>query len=97
MKVVLLDGNRIKNAQDMHAAYAEALELPEYYGANLDALFDVLTETTEEIGVILVNNEKLAEALGHRWTALLRLLVDVKRLRRGFKVSLDPFNEEELD
>ncbi len=97
MKVVLLDGNRIKNSDDLHAAFAEALDLPDYYGRNLDALYDVLTETTEEIGVILVNNEKLADALGARWTGLLRLLVDVRRLRRGFHVSLDPFDEESLD
>ena len=97
MKVVLLDGNRIKNSNDMHQAFIDALELPDYYGRNLDALFDVLSETTDEIGVIIVNNERLADALGNRWTGLLRLLVDLKRLRRGFHVTLDPFDEESLE
>ena len=30
--------------EDVHRAIAERLPLPEYYGGNLDALYDVLTE-----------------------------------------------------
>ena len=97
MKVVLLDGNRIKTAEDLHRTFREALGFPEWYGNNLDALYDMLTETQEEVGVILVNNTQLADALGERWTALLRLLVNVRRLRRGFRVSFDPFGDMELE
>lgn len=94
MRIVFLDGNRIASAQDMHAEFARALEFPEWYGNNLDALHDMLSESTEEIGVILVNTDKLAETLGRRWTALLRLLVDMKRERRGFHVMMEPFAGE---
>ena len=91
MKIVLLDGNKIKNAADMHRAFAEALDFPEWYGNNLDALSDMLTESTEPTGVILVNTDELADALGWRWEMLLRLLVEVRRARRNFFVTLDPF------
>ena len=91
MKVVLLDGNRINGIRDVHRAFAEALDFPEWYGNNLDALSDQLTESTEPTGVILVNTDELAEALGWRWEMLLRLLVEVRRARRSFYVTLDPF------
>jgi len=94
MKTVFLDGNRIASAQDMHDEFSRALDFPEWYGNNLDALHDMLTESTEEIGVILVNTDKLGETLGGRWTALLRLLVDMKRERRGFHVLMEPFAGE---
>ncbi|MBR4434815.1 MAG: barstar family protein [Clostridia bacterium] len=94
MKTVFLDGNRIETAEMMHAEFKAALDFPEWYGNNLDALHDLLTESTEPIGVILVNTDKLSEALGRRWTALLRLLVDLKRSRERFYVLMEPFGEE---
>ena len=94
MKVVLLDGERIRGQADMHACFKRALDLPDWYGANLDALHDVLTESTEPTGVIIVNADKLAEALDWRWEMLLRLLVNVKRERGNFYVTLDPFGVE---
>ncbi|MBO4879329.1 MAG: barstar family protein [Clostridia bacterium] len=93
MKIVLLDGEKIKSAADMHRAFKKALRFPDWYGNNLDALSDMLTESTDEIGVILVNTDKLAESLGWRWEMLLRLLVELKRERPNFKVSFEPFRE----
>lgn len=46
-----LDGNLIK--ENGHDYLADALGLPEYYGKNLDALYDCLTEISCEI--VLVN------------------------------------------
>ena len=45
-----LDGNLIK--EQGHDYLMEALSLPEYYGKNLDALYDCLTEMECEIEVI---------------------------------------------
>lgn len=42
-----LDGNLIKERG--HDYLMEALELPDYYGKNLDALYDCLTEMECEI------------------------------------------------
>lgn len=90
MKIVLLDGEKITNSADMHRAFKEALGFPEWYGNNLDALNDMLTESTEDIGVILVNTDKLSDALGWRWEMVLRLLVDLKREKPNFSVSFEP-------
>ena len=91
MKIVLLDGDRIGNSRDMHRAFSEALGFPEWYGSNLDALHDMLSERSEEIGVILVNTDRLSENLGWRWEMLLRMLVELKRENERFHVTLDPF------
>lgn len=45
-----LDGNLIK--EQGHDYLMEALSLPEYYGKNLDALYDCLTEMECEIELI---------------------------------------------
>lgn len=42
-----LDGSYLRNPQEAHEYLMEQLELPEYYGHNLDALYDCLTEMGE--------------------------------------------------
>lgn len=91
MKIVLLDGEKIKTKADVHKAFSETLDFPEYYGNNLDALHDMLTEGTDEIGVIAVNTEMLSENLGKWWKSLIRLLRDVANDRESFHVSVEPF------
>ena len=41
--------------EDLHRALAECLDFPEWYGNNLDALYDELTEISQETLVILCN------------------------------------------
>ena len=44
MKKIILDGNYLCNREVAHTYLQEKLELPDYYGKNLDALYDCLTE-----------------------------------------------------
>lgn len=44
MKQVTLDGNLLADAAQAHDYLKEILEIPEYYGKNLDALYDCLTD-----------------------------------------------------
>ena len=44
MKQVILDGNILADAAKVHDYLMEMLEFPEYYGKNLDALHDCLTD-----------------------------------------------------
>jgi ribonuclease inhibitor len=40
---IILEGSKIANKQDFHQQLKVILELPDYYGGNLDALWDCLT------------------------------------------------------
>ena len=44
MKQITLDGNLLADAAKVHDYLKEMLEFPEYYGNNLDALYDCLTD-----------------------------------------------------
>ena len=43
----------------IHSQLADALHFPAYYGRNLDALYDCLTEVEEDVRIQLVNSEAL--------------------------------------
>ena len=97
MKIVLLDGNVISCADDLHRAFSEALGFPEYYGANLDALNDMLSERAGETGVIAVNTAGLKKAMGRKWKPFLRLMDDLSGNGTGFCFTADPFGTGKND
>ena len=43
MKIVTIDCAGIQTSAAFHSALAQDMNFPEYYGKNLDALFDCLT------------------------------------------------------
>ncbi len=44
MKIVVLDGRKMTDRETAHIYLKKKLALPEYYGKNLDSLFDCLCE-----------------------------------------------------
>ena len=71
---VVLDGKAMVDRVTAHTHLAERLELPTYYGRNLDALYDMLTEIGEETEIILTDPAVVAEQMGKYGEALLATL-----------------------
>ena len=74
MAEITLDGLELQSMEEVHDLFARALDLPEWYGRNLDALFDCLTDAHEPVTVRLLHRDTLRESLGRRGSALIRLL-----------------------
>ncbi len=55
MKEIIIDGSTIFTSSDLHEALSRALSLPAHYGKNLDALYDCLTEISEDTHLELRN------------------------------------------
>ena len=58
-----LDCRQMADKQAVHAYLKQALSLPEYYGNNLDALFDILTEYEEPVELVLTHWHLLSKWL----------------------------------
>ena len=88
MRYVILDGRTIKDMDAVHGVFAEALDFPDYYGRNLDALHDCLTDSIGEVTVVVLESELMSAALGEDFSRLLMLLGDVLEEREGFSVYI---------
>lgn len=68
---VILNGKAMTDRPTAHSHLTERLELPAWYGRNLDALYDVLTGIGEDTELILENPTAVIENLGKYGEALL--------------------------
>lgn len=64
MKIVELDGRKMDSIQNTHTYLKESMELPEYYGENLDAMYDVLSDISENTFVFVLNSQQMRKSLG---------------------------------
>ena len=52
MEERIIDCNQIQTREDLHRMFREVLSFPEWYGNNLDALYDCLTEISGKVRLL---------------------------------------------
>lgn len=62
MKIVI-DGNYMKSKRKTHSYLKKKLNLPDYYGENLDALWDILSTWSDKLNIRFINEYKAREYL----------------------------------
>ena len=76
--IIRIDGADIKNRDDFFDTLAQQIDFPDYFGKNLDALYDILSERDPDLTVEFVRYDELEEAVGSRFLyQLKRLFADV--------------------
>jgi len=75
---VTLDFKNIKNKSDLHKYLKKQLELPEYYGNNLDALHDCIDNTGESLSIKILNFDSLKKNVGEYADVLLHVFEDAE-------------------
>ncbi len=83
---IILDGKAMTDRVAAHSHLAQRLELPEYYGRNLDALYDVLMELTGEI--VLEAPAAVIEQLGRYGEALLATMQEAAETNPGLTITI---------
>lgn len=59
MNVYLLDGKDMTSREVAYHVIQEQMKLPEFFGHNLDALYDCLSELPKETAIVIVNETRL--------------------------------------
>ncbi|WP_413577205.1 barstar family protein [Bdellovibrio sp. HCB290] len=72
--LVLVQGREIQSLKQLHAVLADGLKLPKSYGANFDALYDVLTDPSvisKNWDITIIGGKHLYDNLGEQKTQTL--------------------------
>lgn len=77
MKKVILDGNMMTSRQETHEYIKKKMKFPDYYGNNLDALADCLSEIGKKTTVTLINTDKMKENLGVYHKGFIRVFTEL--------------------
>lgn len=84
-KNIVFDGRQFTSKDVFHDLMVKEFELPSYYGRNLDALWDLLSER-RDLSVLIMNAQGIEENLGSYGKSVLKLFDDLNGLE-GFKVD----------
>jgi len=83
---ITLDCSGIADRKEFHSRIAQALRFPDWYGSNLDALMDCLTEL-DGIELELDHWQEVQEALGDYGLAARETFRDAAEENPGFSVT----------
>ncbi|MBD5118878.1 MAG: barstar family protein [Clostridiales bacterium] len=87
METIRLDGVQLRDREDAMELLGQALALPEWWGQNLDALYDCLTDLGGPVRLGVFRREAMMETpFGRR---LLRVLRDAAEELPWLELELD--------
>ena len=89
---VILDCQKLSCRRPAHKYLQEALGFPKYYGKNLDALFDCLTELSD-CTIVLRGKAQLMEN-GGCGARILQVMEDAARANPGLTLETDNSEDE---
>ena len=89
---VILDCQKLSCRRSAHKYLQEVLGFPAYYGKNLDALFDCLTDLGN-CTIVLRGKEQLAESGGYG-ARILQVLEDAAQVNPGLTLETEDLKDE---
>lgn len=90
MNKIILDASKFTSKEEFHTIVKEKFDFPDYYGNNLDGLWDLLTER-RNLDIDLINIEKL-DLLGNYGKSIFKLFDELNEIK-GNDISF--FSQEE--
>jgi len=87
-KKVNLAGKSIRSPEEFYGQIARKLRFPDYFGRNLDALWDILTTDVKgPVELAWEDAEASRKFMGKDFEKIAALLKDVEKERDDFKVT----------
>lgn len=88
---IIIDGLQMKSEDDFHEIIGKKLYSTEYYGKNLDALWDVLTGMAGRPLTIIWKNSIKSQEIFPRYEKIIKILKEVEEWDESIGVK-DRFN-----
>ncbi|MBO4537839.1 MAG: barstar family protein [Erysipelotrichaceae bacterium] len=89
MNIFILDGTKMTDRETCHHYIARIMHFPDYYGNNLDALYDCLGEYGPQSTVIIMNKTILLMYLDDYGEKLLETFRDAANEPASFNLIIN--------
>ena len=89
MKEITINCRGFAPRSDLHKAFAEALSFPDWYGNNLDALYDQLTSIGAETVIRLANWAEAEGTMGRYAICARRAMEDAVQANPKLKIVFE--------
>ncbi len=91
VKRVTLNGRTIRSLDDLYDELETLLSLPEHFGRNLDALWDVLSIDIEgPFEIVWKQAHESKKRMGRDFDRVLKLLRELEKEREDFTLKIEP-------
>ena len=91
VKEIILDCKEMSSKEKAHEYIMKKMNFPDYYGKNLDALYDILSTYDKEVYVKFINFESLFKQLGDYAVSLIDVFREAEE--ENTKLSLVQINK----
>jgi ribonuclease inhibitor len=92
MKEIRLNGEKMLDKASTHAYLKLKLSLPDYYGGNLDALWDCLTADFSSKKITIYNPAAIVKNLGAYGESLIEMFQQAAKENENIKVDIERDN-----
>lgn len=87
MNKIKIDCKMIKDKEGLHEKLKHCFDFPNYYGKNLDALWDELTMINESTEVQLLHFETLVKRLGSYGESVIKTFDEAQNENENIKIE----------
>lgn len=88
MKIVRLNGEKFFTKEVAHDIMKNKFDFSDYYGENLDALWDLLSTESEETHIILLHAEKIKILLADYGEELVRVFQEAEEANAKIRLTI---------
>ena len=71
-----VDLSGVRDREGLHERLRASMDLPDWYGNNLDALYDILTDIHRPTQMTILPPQSMNDRMAAYWPRLLRVLTD---------------------
>ena len=88
MADVIIDGAAVTCREELHRVFAKALDFPEWYGGNLDALYDLLGGVNMPASITIVHSGMMSDEFSGYMERVLRVILRAAEQNPNIKLYL---------
>lgn len=85
MRMAVINGVRLESFDEVHLRLQNQLHFPDYYGKNLDALYDLLSTEDRPTLLLMFDSKTLVRRLGSKGEKLLGTFQDAALANQRFR------------